>query len=327
MKKCKKCGYLNTEDAVFCENCGTKLVEPKQPKKTKECKKCGYLNAEDAFFCENCGTKLDESKQPKKVKKCKKCGYLNEEVAFCENCGNSLNEDQPIQNNDDSTENEKIEENLSTPKVSTEENNRRSKKNTKSKKNLAIIASIIVIVIAIIGFIYLRDNKNNTQTSENKSEVTIKKNSSSSKKKSSTIKKESSSKKNSTSGKSSSSSSRIKTEEVYNEKRDQSNVDVTNLTVSQCLLWALSERYSDQNADEQSWDMLKESIDSAEVVPATKSDDDYVHIYFNYGSEECNYYIDGNYDLCTEEDDEVVSRYPTEFENEKANNYIMTRYE
>ncbi|MDE1506683.1 zinc-ribbon domain-containing protein [Ligilactobacillus salivarius] len=26
MKKCKKCGYLNTEDAVFCENCGTKLV-------------------------------------------------------------------------------------------------------------------------------------------------------------------------------------------------------------------------------------------------------------------------------------------------------------
>ncbi|WP_430413549.1 zinc-ribbon domain-containing protein, partial [Ligilactobacillus salivarius] len=23
MKKCKKCGYLNTEDAVFCENCGT----------------------------------------------------------------------------------------------------------------------------------------------------------------------------------------------------------------------------------------------------------------------------------------------------------------
>lgn len=134
MKKCKKCGYLNTEDAVFCENCGTKLVELKQPKKTKECKKCGYLNAEDAFFCENCGTKLDESKQPKKVKKCKKCGYLNEEVAFCENCGNSLNEDQPIQNNDDSTENEKIEENLSTPKVSTEENNRRSKKNTKSKK-------------------------------------------------------------------------------------------------------------------------------------------------------------------------------------------------
>ena len=323
-KECKNCGYLNAENTKFCENCGADLTETKVPEleKTKECKNCGYLNAENTKFCENCGADLIEAKvpEPGKTKECKNCGYLNaENTKFCENCGNPLNKNQPIQINGNNTEVEKINKNSLTPEDSVNESNRRSKKNTKSKKIPAMVASVIVIIIAIIGFVYLKDNNGHTQTAENKSEVTVKK--------SSTSKKESPSRNSFTSSKSSSSPSRIKTEEVYNEKRDQSNVDVTNLTVSQCLLWALSECYSDQNADEQSWDMLKDSIDSAEVIPATKSDDDYVHIYFNYGSEECNYYIDGNYDLCTEDDDEVVSRYPTEFENEKANNYIMTRYE
>lgn len=111
----------------------------------------------------------------------------------------------------------------------------------------------------------------------------------------------------------------------FNQKRDQEDVDLANMTVSQCLLWALSERYSYQNADEQSWEELKDSIDGAKLIPAAKSSDGYVHIYFKYGFQDCNYYIDGDYDLCDEEG-YVVSRYPTEFENEKANNYLLSRY-
>ena len=168
-----------------------------------------------------------------------------------------------------------------------------------------------MVIIAIMGFVYLKGNKY-IQFIENNDRTTLKGNSSSSKESSSA-----NSKKRSNSAKLS--------EETYNAKKNQQNVDVTNLTVPQCLLWALSERYSGQNADEQSWDKLKDSIDSAEVIPAIKSNDNYVHIYFKYGSEDCNYYIDGNYDLCSE-DGEIVSRYPTEFKNKKVNNYIMNRY-
>lgn len=277
----------------------------------KKCNKCGIVNSKDAIFCENCGAKLDESLLTEKKKECKNCGYLNEEnAAFCENCGSSLNENQQKDFEDTPGEDKQIEENETSLKVSSTKQ-RRPRKNTKTKEILIIVAAIIVVIIAIMGFVYLKGNKY-IQFIENNDRTTLKGNSSSSKESSSA-----NSKKRSNSAKLS--------EETYNAKKNQQNVDVTNLTVPQCLLWALSERYSGQNADEQSWDKLKDSIDSAEVIPAIKSNDNYVHIYFKYGSEDCNYYIDGNYDLCSE-DGEIVSRYPTEFENKKANNYIMNRY-
>ncbi|WP_239460611.1 zinc ribbon domain-containing protein [Ligilactobacillus salivarius] len=277
----------------------------------KKCNKCGTVNSKDAIFCENCGTKLDESLLTEKKKECKNCGYLNEEnAAFCENCGSSLNENQQKDFEDTPGEDKQIEENETSLKVPSTKQ-RRPRKNTKTKEILIIVAAIIVVIIAIMGFVYLKGNKY-IQFIENNDRTTLKGNSSSSKESSSA-----NSKKRSNSAKLS--------EETYNVKKNQQNVDVTNLTVPQCLLWALSERYSGQNADEQSWDKLKDSIDSAEVIPAIKSNDNYVHIYFKYGSEDCNYYIDGNYDLCSE-DGEIVSRYPTEFENKKANNYIMNRY-
>lgn len=254
---------------------------------------------------------MDESLLTEKKKECKNCGYLNEEnAAFCENCGSSLNENQQKDFEDTPGEDKQIEENETSLKVSSTKQ-RRPRKNTKTKEILIIVAAIIVVIIAIMGFVYLKGNKY-IQFIENNDRTTLKGNSSSSKESSSA-----NSKKRSNSAKLS--------EETYNAKKNQQNVDVTNLTVPQCLLWALSERYSGQNADEQSWDKLKDSIDSAEVIPAIKSNDNYVHIYFKYGSEDCNYYIDGNYDLCSE-DGEIVSRYPTEFENKKANNYIMNRY-
>ena len=277
----------------------------------KKCNKCGTVNSKDAIFCENCGTKLDESLLTEKKKECKNCGYLNEEnAAFCENCGSSLNENQQKDFEDTPGEDKQIEENETSLKVPSTKQ-RRPRKNTKTKEISIIVAAIIVVIIAIMGFVYLKGNKY-IQFIENNDRTTLKGNSSSSKESSSA-----NSKKRSNSAKLS--------EETYNVKKNQQNVDVTNLTVPQCLLWALSERYSGQNADEQSWDKLKDSIDSAEVIPAIKSNDNYVHIYFKYGSEDCNYYIDGNYDLCSE-DGEIVSRYPTEFKNKKANNYIMNRY-
>jgi len=277
----------------------------------KKCNKCGTVNSKDAIFCENCGTKLDESLLTEKKKECKNCGYLNEEnAAFCENCGSSLNENQQKDFEDTPGEDKQIEENETSLKVPSTKQ-RRPRKNTKTKEISIIVAAIIVVIIAIMGFVYLKGNKY-IQFIENNDRTTLKGNSSSSKESSSA-----NSKKRSNSAKLS--------EETYNAKKNQQNVDVTNLTVPQCLLWALSERYSGQNADEQSWDKLKDSIDSAEVIPAIKSNDNYVHIYFKYGSEDCNYYIDGNYDLCSE-DGEIVSRYPTEFKNKKANNYIMNRY-
>ena len=270
----------------------------------KKCNKCGTVNSKDAIFCENCGTKLDESLLTEKKKECKNCGYLNEEnAAFCENCGSLLNENQQKDFEDTPGEDKQIEENETSLKVPSTKQ-RRPRKNTKTKE-------ISIIVAAIIGFVYLKGNKY-IQFIENNDRTTLKGNSSSSKESSSA-----NSKKRSNSAKLS--------EETYNAKKNQQNIDVTNLTVPQCLLWALSERYSGQNADEQSWDKLKDSIDSAEVIPAIKSNDNYVHIYFKYGSEDCNYYIDGNYDLRSE-DGEIVSRYPTEFKNKKANNYIMNRY-
>lgn len=277
----------------------------------KKCNKCGTVNSKDAIFCENCGTKLDESLLTEKKKECKNCGYLNEEnAAFCENCGSSLNENQQKDFEDTPGEDKQIEENETSLKVPSTKQ-RRPRKNTKTKEISIIVAAIIVVIIAIMGFVYLKGNKY-IQFIENNDRTTLKGNSSSSKESSSA-----NSKKRSNSAKLS--------EETYNAKKNQQNIDVTNLTVPQCLLWALSERYSGQNADEQSWDKLKDSIDSAEVIPAIKSNDNYVHIYFKYGSEDCNYYIDGNYDLRSE-DGEIVSRYPTEFKNKKANNYIMNRY-
>lgn len=188
---------------------------------------------------------------------------------------------------------------------------------------IVIVAGVIV---GIFGMPYIQQHKSSSSSSN----VKVEKKESVKKSSSSSSHEESISSSMSNSVESSSSTvARRDSEpiiETFNQKRDQEDVALANMTVSQCLLWALSERYSYQNADEQSWEELKDSIDGAKLIPATKSSDKYVHIYFKYGSQDCNYYIDGDYDLCDEEG-YVVSRYPTEFENEKANNYVMSRYQ
>ena len=54
---CKKCGYQNHNDAVFCSGCGTKLEDLEK----KICKKCGTENGLDARFCSRCGADLNST--------------------------------------------------------------------------------------------------------------------------------------------------------------------------------------------------------------------------------------------------------------------------
>lgn len=61
---CKKCGYQNHSNAVFCSGCGTKLVNPER----NTCKKCGAENESNAAFCDRCGTSLKNNQRKIPVK-------------------------------------------------------------------------------------------------------------------------------------------------------------------------------------------------------------------------------------------------------------------
>lgn len=55
MKKCQACGYENTDDSLFCSECGKKLEEkPVQ----KFCQHCGTAVAPGSLFCGECGKPL-----------------------------------------------------------------------------------------------------------------------------------------------------------------------------------------------------------------------------------------------------------------------------
>ncbi len=58
---CQNCGSEVSANALFCENCGTK-VEGQEPKK-HFCSQCGNELGEHAVFCENCGAKVG-AKEP-----------------------------------------------------------------------------------------------------------------------------------------------------------------------------------------------------------------------------------------------------------------------
>jgi len=54
INKCDVCGHTNTKDAVFCNNCGSKLI------KEIKCKSCDKPLPKDAKFCHHCGEKVGE---------------------------------------------------------------------------------------------------------------------------------------------------------------------------------------------------------------------------------------------------------------------------
>lgn len=53
-KRCQSCGYENERGAVFCQNCGAKLLNQK-----KRCGYCGSELGDDVKYCPDCGNKID----------------------------------------------------------------------------------------------------------------------------------------------------------------------------------------------------------------------------------------------------------------------------
>lgn len=77
--KCPKCGNINQKDALFCDQCGTRLVQPAieaapeqetlvapatkavaaPPPAGSACAQCGMVNTPGEMFCSECGAPLD----------------------------------------------------------------------------------------------------------------------------------------------------------------------------------------------------------------------------------------------------------------------------
>lgn len=123
---CPNCGNEAQDTAVFCDQCGTRLVEqeadagpmaspelkpapPEPPKPPADeglrCGNCGHANVPGELFCENCGAALD-ALEPEVAEKqvaaaaetpapaeetCPACGAtVSSDDAFCDNCGAEL---------------------------------------------------------------------------------------------------------------------------------------------------------------------------------------------------------------------------------------------
>lgn len=62
--RCPNCQKYNEPDAVYCDQCGSKLPDGpskpyvRGPGEDVQCQLCGKYNAGDARYCDQCGTKL-----------------------------------------------------------------------------------------------------------------------------------------------------------------------------------------------------------------------------------------------------------------------------
>ena len=75
---CKHCNADNSDDAIFCYQCGNMLTGIC-------CPECNTHNEDGSLYCVNCGARLDG------VKTCINCGAeLDANVKFCTNCGKSF---------------------------------------------------------------------------------------------------------------------------------------------------------------------------------------------------------------------------------------------
>lgn len=98
---CPGCGNTVKKRLRFCTRCGHPMQDLIQPQPSQDeliikvCPKCGEETDEsDSVFCNSCGTRLIEKGSAPIIaeKKCPNCGFTttDEEIAFCTECGSKL---------------------------------------------------------------------------------------------------------------------------------------------------------------------------------------------------------------------------------------------
>jgi hypothetical protein len=99
---CPSCGFSNTPERKFCNNCGAGLISrgPRPPwpnPQTPTCPACGLSNPQGQKFCSRCGTGLSnpapqQAWQPQQQpNNCPACSTpISPGRQFCNNCGTNL---------------------------------------------------------------------------------------------------------------------------------------------------------------------------------------------------------------------------------------------
>ncbi|MBR1495084.1 MAG: zinc ribbon domain-containing protein [Acidaminococcaceae bacterium] len=98
LTKCPNCGGDVPRDALFCNNCGCKIVKETAG---RHCSNCGMPIAADSMFCAHCGTKVEQeaanvanAEVPAGSQKlCPVChAVLTDEDVFCSECGTPVSQ-------------------------------------------------------------------------------------------------------------------------------------------------------------------------------------------------------------------------------------------
>lgn len=92
---CTECGkkYIS-HDSMYCAYCGAGLADDTESPNpiVQYCRKCGKKLHPGAVFCDKCGTRIVDAKEPQRV--CNNCGnVLNEQWKYCGFCGRLIESD------------------------------------------------------------------------------------------------------------------------------------------------------------------------------------------------------------------------------------------
>lgn len=142
---CKNCNKDNLPEAVFCENCGSKLekeeIEKIESEDIQYCEECGTKANKNDTFCGNCGKSFKND--------CPKCNSENlPESKFCSSCGQSLTAE--VENVETKTVESRKESIPLTPKKS---KSKQQKVKKGKRKKLLLIPLFIIVIIGALLFI------------------------------------------------------------------------------------------------------------------------------------------------------------------------------